>query len=431
MNVARRSLLSAATFLVGAAPSIVLAKASKFNNLQEVINKTIQEGGVLRLPAGTYSTSTLRINKALRIEGVAGATIIQGNDPGPLLVIADVDTLSISGVTFSSKSTSISDSNSGAALVTVSDVPRMIFENCTFSNSGLTGLKLERSGGRIVGNSFSNLGDTAIVAMDSRGLEISGNDVTHIGNSGILVLRSEAGEDGTQILNNRVSHIKANAGGNGPYGNGINVFLAGNVIAANNRISDTAFSAIRYNSASNCQILGNSISRAGETAIYVEFAYQGAVVAHNILEDVAFGISITNYDQGGRLALVTGNIVRKAKQGTTVNASPGHGIHADADTVVSNNVLEDIETYAINLGWGKYCRNLTAQGNIIRNCQRGISFSTSEGAGKVLILGNMIEGASLAAIQGMDYMDATTGDLSVASATAPANATISNNVVTS
>jgi pectate lyase len=98
--------------------------------------------------------------------------------------------------------------------------------------------------------------------------------------------------------------------------------------------------------------------------------------------------------------------------------------------LVSNNVLEDIESYAINLGWGKYCRNLTAQGNIIRNCQRGISFSTSEGAGKVLIANNMIEGASLAAIQGMDYLNATTDDLSVAGSTLPANATITNNVIT-
>ncbi len=426
MNVARRSLLSAASLLAGGAPGLALAKVSKINNLQAEIDKAIQEGGVLRLPAGSFSTTGLRIAGPLQIEGVAGATIIQNTDADSVLVIENAATVHICGVSFKGLESSAADT----ALILVKDVPRMVFENCTFSNSGLTGLRLERSGGRIVGNSFSNLGDTAVIAMDSRGLEISGNDVSHIGNSGILVLRSEAGEDGTQILNNRVSHIKANAGGNGPYGNGINVFLAGNVITSNNRISDTAFSAIRYNSASNCQILGNSISRAGETAIYVEFAYQGAVVANNVLDDVAFGISITNFDQGGRLALVTGNIVRNAKQGTTVNAGPGHGIYADADTLVSNNVLEDIESYAINLGWGKYCRNLTAQGNIIRNCQRGISFSTSEGAGNVLILGNMIEGASLAAIQGMDYMDATTSDLSVTGAAAPANATINNNVVT-
>jgi uncharacterized secreted repeat protein (TIGR03808 family) len=430
MNVARRSILSAAALLAGGVPKFTSAKAIKINNLQGEIDKAIQDGSVLRLAAGTYATTGLRIDKPVQIEGVAGATIIQCTDAGPALVVANAETVSISGLTFTSKSVSNSDTNSGLALVTVSDVSRIIFENCAFLNSGLSGLRLERSGGRVVGNSFSQLGDTGVIAEDSRGLEISGNDVSNIGNSGILVLRSEAGEDGTQILNNRVSHIKANAGGNGPYGNGINVFRAGNVITSNNRISDCAFSAIRYNSASNCQILGNSISRAGETALYVEFAYQGAVVANNILDDVAFGITIANYDQGGRLAVVSGNLVRNAKQGTTVNAGPGHGIHADADTVVSNNVLENIESYAINLGWGKYCRNLTAQGNIIRNCQRGISFSTSEGAGKVLIVGNMIEGASLAAIQGMDYMESTTPDLSVAGAAAPANATINNNVVT-
>jgi uncharacterized secreted repeat protein (TIGR03808 family) len=424
MNVARRSLLSVVPFLASAGA----VNASKINSLQSEIDKAIQTSGVVRLPAGTFATGGLKINGTVRMEGVRGHTKLISLSGGPVLTIDSASDVSLSGIAFSGKDVAATDELARGALVMANHCQDLLIENCKFGGSPFSGLRLEKCSGRIVGNQFSKLGESGLFAIDSTRLEISGNDVTDIGNNGIQVWRGEIGEDGTQIIGNRISHIKANAGGDGQNGNAIGVFRSGNVVVANNRITDTAFSAIRFNSGSNCQINGNS--RAGETAVYVEFAFQGAVVANNIMEDVAFGISMTNFDQGGRMAICTGNIVRRAKRGTTVNANVGYGIHAESDTLVSNNIVEDIESNAINLGWGGQCRNLIAQGNIVRNCDRGISFSMTTGAGKMMLSGNMIEGARLAAIQGLDYDVAKTDDLGLAGAVVPANAILSNNVVT-
>ena len=82
------------------------------------------------------------------------------------------------------------------------------------------------------------------------------------GDNAILVWRSAVGEDGTIITANRIERITAKSGGSGQNGNGINVFRAGSVMVSNNRITDCAFSAIRSNSGSNCQMIGNSCARS-------------------------------------------------------------------------------------------------------------------------------------------------------------------------
>ena len=88
----------------------------------------------------------------------------------------------------------------------------------------------------------------------------------------------------------------------------MNVFRAANVLVQGNRISDCAFSAVRANSASNCQIIANRCTRIGEVALYAEFAFEGALIANNLVDGAAMGISVTNFmPEGGRLAVVQGN----------------------------------------------------------------------------------------------------------------------------
>ena len=45
-------------------------------------------------------------------------------------------------------------------------------------------------------------------------------------------------------------------------------------------------------------------------AIYSEFGFEGAVIADNVVDGAGNGISVTNFNEGGRLASVRGNIVR-------------------------------------------------------------------------------------------------------------------------
>src|SRR5690606_35792467 len=103
--------------------------------------------------------------------------------------------------------------------------------------------------------------------------------------------------------------IRADLGGTGQWGNGINVFRAGNVVVAGNMVSDCAFSAIRSNGGSNVQITGNQCLRSGDTAIYSEFVFEGALISANVVDGAANGISIVNFNEGGRLAVCSSNLV--------------------------------------------------------------------------------------------------------------------------
>ena len=196
------------------------------------------------------------------------------------------------------------------------------------------------------------------------------------GDNGILVWRSEAGEDGTLVTANRIERIAAKSGGSGQNGNGVNVFRAGSVLVSANRIADCAFSAIRSNAGSNCQMIGNSCARIGEVALYAEFAFEGVVIANNLVDKAAMGISVTNFKQGGRLAVVQGNLIRNLFFRKDVD-SRGIGIAIEADSVVSGNVIEDAPGFGILIGWGSYLRDVSVTDNLIRNSHIGIGVSTA------------------------------------------------------
>src|SRR5207237_9894243 len=127
---------------------------------------------------------------------------------------------------------------------------------------------------------------------------------------GIEILRTTIGDDGTLVADNRIEEIKAGPGGSGQYGNAINAFRAGNVIVRGNRIKNCDYSAVRGNSASNIQIVNNSVSDVREVALYSEFSFEGAVIAGNTVDGAAFGVSVCNFNEGGRIAVVQGNIIR-------------------------------------------------------------------------------------------------------------------------
>ena len=59
------------------------------------------------------------------------------------------------------------------------------------------------------------------------------------------------------------------------------------MIVRGNRISNCDYSAVRGNSASNIQIIGNSVSDVREVALYSEFAFEGAVIANNTVDGAA------------------------------------------------------------------------------------------------------------------------------------------------
>ncbi|HEV3160261.1 MAG TPA: TIGR03808 family TAT-translocated repetitive protein, partial [Xanthobacteraceae bacterium] len=90
----------------------------------------------------------------------------------------------------------------------------------------------------------------------------------------------------------------------------------------------------------------------------------------------------------------------------------GIGIGIEADTAVSGNVIENAPYIGIAAGWGQYLRDVTVNANVVRGADYGIAVSVTPGAGSAVIADNMISGARLGAIVGMEWKKPVTGDLS-------------------
>jgi uncharacterized secreted repeat protein (TIGR03808 family) len=235
------------------------------------------------------------------------------------------------------------------------------------------------------------------------------------------------------VTDNRIETIQNRSGGSGQYGNAVNVFRAGNVTVRGNRIRDCAFTAVRGNAASNIQIEGNNISNMGEVALYSEFGFEGALIANNVVDGAAIGISVTNFNEGGRLAVVQGNLIRnlllRRPAGTDPGDGAGIGIAVEADAAVSGNVVEGAPYAGMVLGFGHYLRDVAATGNVIRKADIGIAVSVAIGAGTALIANNVIAETLRGAIVGMDRKTVMTGDLMKSGAERYAHLSISGNRV--
>jgi uncharacterized secreted repeat protein (TIGR03808 family) len=250
--------------------------------------------------------------------------------------------------------------------------------------------------------------------MDARGLEIVANSVEECADNGILVWRSAAGEDGTLVAHNRIARIAAASGGNGQNGNGVNVFRATRVRVSGNDISACAYSAVRGNAASDIQIVGNTAADIGEVALYAEFGFEGALIAQNVVDGAAAGISVTNFSEGGRLAVIQGNLVRNLRRREAEPVDKrGEGISVEADAAVTGNTIEAAPTAGIVIGWGPHMRNVNATGNVIRKAGVGVLVTDDDRAGSCLVANNLIAEARDGAVRLMDHGRAIGDDLAV------------------
>lgn len=372
------------------------------------------------LPPGDYVISNLTLPDNTRLTGVPGATrIVYGGD-GHLFAADGATRIELANLVIDGANRWLDDTVQG--LLNVSAVADVTIENCEIQGSAKSAIYMERSGGRIERSRISGAADHAIHAVESQTLSVTGNHVFDCGNGGILIHRWQAGRDGSIVSGNRIARISATRGGTGQYGNGINIFRADDVMITNNHVSGCAFSAIRANAGSNVQISGNTCLDSGETAIYSEFGFTGAIVNGNLIDGAANGILIVNFNEGGRLATVTGNVVRNLKlDGPYIHdgAGFGFGIAVEADTVLSGNTVENAPKWGLALGWGPYMRGLVVNGNLVRNSPIGCAVSVVEGAGSALISGNIFEETRTAAIAGFRWNERTTDDLATASESYP------------
>ncbi|HEV2896271.1 MAG TPA: TIGR03808 family TAT-translocated repetitive protein [Pseudaminobacter sp.] len=365
------------------------------------------------LPPGVYIVSNLALPRNVRLSGVPGATrIIYGGD-GHLMLAEEAGHIELSGLLLDGANRWIGDHAQG--LLDLRRVGHLVVENCQVIGSGKNGIALERVAGRIDRSTISGAADAGVYSVEAVRLDITGNSVSDCANGGILVHRWQIADDGTIVTGNHVERIAARNGGTGQNGNGINTFRANGVMVANNSVSDCAFSAIRANSSSNLQIAGNRCMRSGETALYAEFAFEGAIISGNIVDSAANGISIVNFNEGGRMGVCSGNIVRNlSTEGPYPADAPGFGvgITVEADTAVSGNMVENAPLYGMKIGWGPFMRNVAATGNVIRKSGTGIAVSVVEGAGSAVIADNVIDGTRNGAVIGHRWSEPVTADLS-------------------
>jgi uncharacterized secreted repeat protein (TIGR03808 family) len=461
MDVSRRGIIGAAAFGIGpiaaidSSPAMAQARPTPLGTfgleastlglrpgsaddqskvLQAALIEAAKRNAPLVIAPGRYRVSGVVLPDGARLIGVPGATLLTAAAPGPLLTGKRLQRAALTGLSFDGLSLTAPERE---GLVQLEDVKQIEIDDCAFVNGGAVGTMLLRSGGRITGNSFRGIRNFGLWSIDSTGLAIEGNTLEDIGNNGIVLWRTRSGDDGSLIRGNRITRVRADNGGDGPNGNGIVTFRAGGVIIEGNLIRDCALTFIRNNSGANVQMIGNNCARSGEVGVYSEFAFESSVIMGNIIEDVAHGISITNLDHGGRLAVCANNIVRRARRRTTVGFKGligGRGVLVEAECAVTGNVFEDCELVGMQIGWSWAMRNLIATGNVIRNCGIGAQVSVVQQQGttdkrNALIASNLFSGCKGGAIIGMEWDKPVTGDLTKAADTRAAGIRIEGNQV--
>jgi uncharacterized secreted repeat protein (TIGR03808 family) len=399
-------------------------------SLQRAIDEAARAQVPLALPPGVYRTGMLRLQSGTQLVGVRGATRLVFNGGASMLQGEGAGSVGLSGISFDGGGIPLPTRRGLVHCLGGRDVR---IADCELTGSGGNGIWLEQVSGDISGNIFTNTASTAVVSFDALGLIVSRNTITGTNDNGIEILRTAIGDDGTLVADNRIEDIKAGPGGSGQYGNAINAFRAGNVIVRGNRIRNCDYSAVRGNSASNIHISGNSVSNVREVALYSEFSFEGAVIANNTVDGAAVGVSVCNFNEGGRIAVVQGNIIRnlipKRPLGTAPDDDAGVGIYIEADSSVTGNVIENAPSFGIIAGWGKYLRDVAITGNVIRNAFVGIGVSVVPGAGTALVNNNMISETPRGAVVGLDHARAVTTDLSIAGSQQYAQVVIGTNAV--
>jgi uncharacterized secreted repeat protein (TIGR03808 family) len=398
--------------------------------LQRAIDEAARAQVPLALPPGVYRTGMLRLQSGTQLVGVRGATKLIFNGGASMLSGEGAGSVGLTNLTLDGGGIALP---SRRGLVHCLGGRDIRITDCEITGSGGNGVWFEDVSGDISGNIITRSATTAIVSFDAQGLMVSRNTIQATGNNGIEILRTTIGDDGTLVVDNRIEDIKAGPGGSGQYGNAINAFRAGNVIVRGNRIRNCDYSAVRGNSASNIQITGNSVSDVGEVALYSEFSFEGAVIANNTIDGAALGVSVCNFNEGGRIAVVQGNIIRNLKPKRPIGTAPdddaGIGIYVEADTSVTGNVIENAPSFGIVAGWGRYLRDVAISGNVIRNAFVGIGVSVAPGAGTALVNNNMISETPGGAVVGLDHARPVTPDLSAEGAPRFAQLVMGTNAV--
>lgn len=367
--------------------------------LQAAIDQAAARNAPLLLAPGRYLCGRVTLRSGSHLMSHNGAATLALSKAGPLLTADKADGIRITRLAFDGSMLGAGDDG----LIALVDCADIALDELSLAHTGARAIVLDGCSGRIARSRIAHA-DTGIHSIDGRGIAILDNVVEDCANNAIQVWRRANGADGSIVSRNRIARVAAKAGGSGQNGNGVNVFRAGGALVEANRIVDCAYSAVRGNAASNIQIVANTCERIGEVALYAEFGFEGALIASNVIDRAASGIAVTNFNEGGRLAVVQGNLIRNlVRREHEPQDKRGDGITIEADASVTGNTIENAQTAGIVIGWGRYMRDCVVTGNLVRASPLGILVSADPEGGACLIASNMISGARDGAIRAHDH----------------------------
>ncbi|MFB2605742.1 TIGR03808 family TAT-translocated repetitive protein, partial [Rhizobium phaseoli] len=84
---------------------------------------------------------------------------------------------------------------------------------------------------------------------------------------------------------------------------------------------------------------------------------------------------------------------------------------AEADTLVSANVIEGAPRWGLQIGWGAYLRNVVVSGNVVRKAPVGCAVSVADGAGTAVITDNVFQETRDGAVLGFAWEKKVSGEL--------------------
>lgn len=398
--------------------------------LQRAIDQAAQRRAPLWLGPGVYRAARLNLPAGAQITGVRGATRLLLTRPTSLMVSMRSDAITLADLTLDGGKIPLPEN---AGLLHLENGRDLRVADCAVHQAGGTGIMCRSMQGQVTGTTVTDAADTAMFSMDGINMLFAGNVIRGSGNGGIRIWQSQKRTDGAIVVDNQIHDTRADAGGSGQNGNAINVYRAGKVIVRGNQIGKAAFSAVRGNSASQIEVVANNCADIGEVALYAEFEFENAVFSGNTVDGAAFGIAVTNFKEGGRLATVQGNILRNITRerpaGTDPNDGYGIGIGVEADTAVTGNVIENASRIGIAVGNGVYMRDCTVTGNTVRGAPYGIMVSVTRGAGGAVVSHNLISGARRGAVVGADGQKIVAADLALVAPGAYPQLTVSANQV--
>ncbi len=158
--------------------------------LQTAIDLAAAQRARLQLPAGRYNVRSLRLHSGSHIAGAGPATVLQ-HLGGPALLAGE----NLAGVTVSDLTVTggfpVTDGPSHEGrrgLVEFRRTRNLALTALTIETATANGIMLERCSGRITECRIQDVAKAAIFSLDADGgIEISHNEITRIGNNGILV----------------------------------------------------------------------------------------------------------------------------------------------------------------------------------------------------------------------------------------------------